>query len=139
MSTALLASLRASCRRGQVGCALVRDNRIIATSYNGSLPSSTHCNDTCDLNISCKKTLHAEQNLIAFCAKQGIKTMDTILYITMSPCYSCSKVLVQAGIKEVVYLKEFRENLGLTLLEKHGIKLTKYDEQKQGNIPSLYL
>ena len=127
MDIAILVSQRASCARGQVGAILVLDNRIVANSYNGSLPGAKHCDHNCNISKPCEKTLHAEQNLIAFCAKNGIPTENTKLYITLAPCKTCAKNLIQAGINEVVYLEEFRDHEGLDMLAKFGVKIRKYE------------
>jgi dCMP deaminase len=70
-------------------------------------------------------TVHAEQNVIAFCAKNGIPTKDTVLYITLSPCKNCAKLIIQAGIKEIVYSEDYRDSDGIDFLSQNGIKVTK--------------
>ena len=72
--------------------------------------------------------LHAEQNVITYCAKNGIPTKDTILYVTMSPCKTCAKLIVQAGIKKVIYLNKYRDIEGIQFL-KQFIEVEHYDEK----------
>lgn len=134
MSTAVLNSMRADCSRGKVGAALVMDGRVIATSYNGALPGSNGCNNDCDLSQACQKTLHAEANLISFCAKNGIKTNKAVLYLTLTPCKDCAKLIIQAGIKEVYYLEAYRNDFGEKLLRINNVIVYKYDEEAEGNI-----
>lgn len=71
-------------------------------------------------------TLHAEQNLITFCAKNGIPTNECTIYITKSPCKQCSKLIASSGIKEVIYLEEYRDNDGIKFLKDVGIDVRKY-------------
>lgn len=135
MLSAIMNSMRADCMRGKVGSVLIKGNRIVASAYNGALPGKESCYDKiCDINQSCTKTIHSEANLISFCAKEGITTEDCSLYITLSPCPTCSKLIIQSGIKEVVYLKEYRDNSGVILLKENGIKINQYDESIYGNI-----
>ena len=72
-------------------------------------------------------TLHAEQNIITFCAKNGIPTDNTTLYITTSPCRHCAKLIAQAGIKRVVYGEAYKDTSGIEFLEKIGIEIVKYN------------
>lgn len=109
MEIANIASKRATCPRKSVGAVLVKDKRIIATGYNGSAPGHEHCIDIGCLMVDghCIRTIHAEENAIVFCARAGIPTDNSILYITSSPCAHCAKVIIAAGIKEVVYGEEY--------------------------------
>lgn len=102
---------RSTCLRRQVGAVLVRDNRIIASGYNGQPTGATHCTSCLreELGIpsgqryEISRSIHAEQNAIIQCALHGISTKDSILYVTTSyPCFICSKMIVQAGIIKVV-------------------------------------
>lgn len=69
------------------------------------------------------KVIHAEANTILFCAKNGIKTNGATLYVTLSPCPECAKMILQAGIKRVVYLEKYRKNDGLKLLKENGVEV----------------
>lgn len=124
METAKLIAMRSHCPKKQVGAVLIRDNRIIATGYNGVLPGEKHSSAITTDGIT--HTVHAEANLIAFCAKFGLATNSTILYITMSPCEKCAEIIIQAGIKEVVYLEEYRDTAGLTKLRENDVLIGQY-------------
>lgn len=129
IETALLNSRRATCERGQVGAVLVRDKRIIASSYNGPPSGARKCQgggESCDLTQTCTHAVHAEANLIAYCAKHGIATNDAIMVLTTCPCKKCSELIIQAGIKKVVFNSDYRLNEGLELLQNSGITIIKY-------------
>lgn len=116
---AKLTSKRSICPRKKVGAVLVKGNRIIATGYNGVLPKEDHLKAQNPDGSSA--TIHAEANLIAFCAKEGIPTNGTTLYTTLSPCQKCAELIIQAGIKEVNYLEEYRDLTGIETLIKNDI------------------
>lgn len=105
MEQAELVSTRATCDRLKVGAVLVKDNRIIATGYNGSISGTAHCDDVGHLMYEngCKRTIHAEFNAILQCAKYGVAVDGATAYVTHYPCPSCMQALNQAGIKRVVY------------------------------------
>lgn len=129
MSISILTSRRATCRRASVGAVLVKDGRIIATGYNGQVPGEHHCNDgDCDLTQSCTRVLHAEDNLIAHCAAHGLSTIGCVMYVTLSPCPACARRIIQAGIREVVYLEKFRDDAGIKLLDRH-IDVRQYETE----------
>ena len=111
IQAALLAS-RSTCNRLSVGAVLVRDKRIIAGGYNGSVSGDTHCiDDGCYLrNGHCVRTIHAEMNAILQCAKFGISTDGASLYVTDFPCLQCTKSLLQAGIKEINYIRNYHND-----------------------------
>lgn len=115
---------RATCSRAQVGAILVKDGRIISTGYNGSPSGTPHCLDSgCiqDQNGSCIRTVHAEANAIVFAAKHGISTNEAVLYVSLAPCLTCAKLVINAGVKEVVYRDEYHKPEGLQLLRQSGI------------------
>jgi dCMP deaminase len=97
---------RGTCPRAHVGCVIARDSRILSTGYNGSLPGKDHCDNVgCEIeNNHCIRTLHAEQNAIAFAARNGISVEGATLYITgyRHVCRICSKLAEAAGIKEII-------------------------------------
>ena len=103
-----LVAKRSPCERLQVGCVLIKDNRIIATGYNGFLPNASHQSIVVDNHE--QATVHAEQNCITDCAKRGVVTKDAIVYITHYPCINCYKILVAAGIKEINYINDYNNN-----------------------------
>lgn len=73
--------------------------------------------------------VHAEQNVISFCAKQGIPTDGLTMYITLSPCATCAKLMVQCGIKRVVYLNEYKDKSGIKFLKDCGVQVEKYNKE----------
>lgn len=103
-----LIAKRSPCSRLNVGCILVKDNRIISTGYNGFLPNAPHNSIVIDNHE--QATVHAEQNCIADCSKRGINTNEAIAYITHYPCINCYKILVASGIKEINYIEEYKKN-----------------------------
>lgn len=115
---------RSTCKRGKVGCLLVVDDRIIATGYNGSPPGASHCEDLgCDVptnqhRAGCRRTIHAEANVIAFAARHGVCVGGSSLYSTHGPCYECAKLIAAAGILNVVYEVPYRLPEGLELLSQ---------------------
>lgn len=127
MAQAQLISTRSTCDRAYVGCVLVRDNRIITSGYNGSISGSPHCSEVGHLmhEGGCKRTVHAEMNAILECAKEGIPTKGATAYVTHYPCPNCMRELNQAGIKEVVYLKEYAHRFENDF--DKGMKLRKYE------------
>ena len=96
---------RSTCDRAHVGCVLVRDNRVLATGYNGSVSGMPHCDDVGHdvVNEHCKRTIHAEMNAIIQCTIHGVSSKGTIVYVTHYPCYDCAKALVNAGVLVVNY------------------------------------
>jgi len=108
--------------RSKVGSVIVKDNRVIVNSWNGTISGEDNC---CEENGVTKSTVvHAEANAILFAAKNGIKIDGTKMYVTLSPCIECAKMIVQSGIKEVYYLEEYRDKTGIEFL-KSRIKCTK--------------
>ena len=108
MQVAEAVSQRSTCLRRKVGAVLVRDNRIIATGYNGSVPGGLHCDTEgvgcLMINGHCKRTIHAELNVILQCAKEGLSTKDAALFVTTAPCGECLKLLTTSGIDGIFYL-----------------------------------
>jgi len=110
------------CKRRQVGAIIVKDRMIISDGYNGT-PSGFE-NDCEDDNYKTKAyVLHAEANAITKVAKSNNSSEGATLYITASPCMECSKLIIQAGIKRVVFAELYTKNEGLHLLERAGIKI----------------
>ena len=110
------------CDRRKVGALLVKDRMIISDGYNGT-PSGFEnvCED--DSGTTKAYVLHAEANAITKVAKSNNSSADATLYITDSPCIECAKLIIQAGIKRVVYDRKYRITEGLDLLERAGIEL----------------
>lgn len=124
--TEIVAS-RSTCDRAFVGCVLVnKDHRIVSTGYNGSVAGNPHCDDVGHTmrDGHCIATIHAEMNALLYCAKEGIPTKDTVCYVTHFPCLNCTKALIQAGIREVVYKNAYRvDDYAVSLFEKNHITL----------------
>ena len=99
-------SSRSPCKKLQVGCILVKENRIIAQGYNGYLPGCEHKQVIKDNHEIA--TIHAEQNAIIDCAKRGVSSNDCTAYITHYPCYNCTKMMCAAGISHIKYLETLR-------------------------------
>lgn len=123
MNEVFNASKRSTCLRLRVGAVLVRDGRPILAGYNGALAGFPHCTpETCGPNKPCSNTVHAEVNVIYFAARHGIATSGATLWCTDSPCKICAEAIIQAGIKEVVYAREYRDTSPLYLLTSAGIE-----------------
>lgn len=119
IQTAHIFSNLSHCIRLKVGAVLSRDKRIIACGYNGTLAGTP--ND-CEVDgVTSPFVLHAEQNLLTFCNREGINTNGCTLYITHSPCKDCAKLIASAGIKRVVYSTLFRDRSGIDFLKQYGI------------------
>lgn len=112
MAQSHLLALRSTCDRLAVGATIIRDNRIIAGGYNGSVSGSVHCIDEGCYVIDghCVRTIHAEMNAILQCAKFGVATEDAEIYVTHFPCLQCCKAIIQSGIKKVFYANEYRNH-----------------------------
>ena len=110
------------CKRRQVGALVVKDQMIISDGYNGT-PSGFEnvCED--DNNVTLPYVLHAEANAITKLARSSNTSEGSTLYITDSPCIECAKLIIQAGIKRVVYAREYRLTDGADLLRQAGIKV----------------
>lgn len=110
------------CQRMQVGALIVKDNMIISDGYNGT-PSGFEnvCED--DNYITKPYVLHAEANAITKVAKSHNSSDGSTLYVTDSPCIECAKLIIQSGIKRVVYSRKYRITDGLDLLERANIKV----------------
>ncbi|MBM7541694.1 ComE operon protein 2 [Amphibacillus cookii] len=113
MAQSHLIALRSTCERLTVGATIVRDKRIIAGGYNGSVSGSAHCIDEgCYLiDGHCVRTVHAEMNAILQCAKFGAPTDGAEIYVTHFPCLQCCKSIIQAGIKTVYYASDYKNHL----------------------------
>ena len=104
----IVTSTRSSCNRLNVGCILVKDNRIIAQGYNGFLPGCQHKSIIRDNHE--QSTVHAEQNTIADCAKRTVSCLDSTAYITHYPCIICCRMLLAAEIGEIKYLDDYKND-----------------------------
>ena len=113
------------CKRRKVGALLVKDRMIISDGYNGT-PSGFE--NICEEDgVTKPYVLHAEANAITQVAKSGNSSEGATLYVTASPCLECSKLIIQSGIKRVVYRDEYRLTDGIDLLRRAGIEVEKVD------------
>ena len=108
MAIAVLASKRSSCSRLNVGCIIVKDNRIVTTGYNGFLRGAPHISRV--INNHEQATVHAEQNAVCDAAFRGVNISDSIAYITHYPCLTCFKLLVASGINKINYLNDYKND-----------------------------
>ncbi|MCR9064745.1 MAG: dCMP deaminase family protein [Cytophagales bacterium] len=140
MELAISLAQRSHCVKAQVGAVLANETRIISIGYNGP-PSGTHnCDDDygtegCprDSKGSCSLALHAEQNAILYAAKNGGRVEGSTLYVTLSPCISCARVIYTMKIKKVFFLNSYAEykgiekDEGVEFLRSFGIEVEKYE------------
>ena len=135
MDMARLAARRSSCLRRAVGAVLVKDRRLLATGYNGVPSGVTHCEVTgClrdRLNVPSGERhelcrgLHAEQNAIIQAAFHGVSIRDAVLYCTNLPCIICAKMLINAGVRRVVYIEGYSDALTSEMLSEVGMELVR--------------
>lgn len=135
MKIAELVKERSTCVKQKVGAVLVKEKHIISTGYNGAPRHVTHCTEeTClRLNLSsleksylCRGA-HAEENAIAQAAYHGVSTKDAVIYTTHFPCMSCAKLLINAGIRKIYYIREYdmENELKMNLLKEAGTVIEK--------------
>jgi dCMP deaminase len=110
------------CKRKQVGALIVKDRMIISDGYNGT-PSGFENNCEDEENKTKPYVLHAEANAITKVAKSNNSSENSTLYITTSPCLECSKLIIQSGIRRVVFNDKYRNEDGLKLLERAGVEI----------------
>jgi dCMP deaminase len=109
------------CKRKQVGALIVKDRMIISDGFNGTPTGFDNCCEDAE-GLTKWEVLHAEANALLKVAASTQSAKNATLYITLSPCTQCSKLIHQAGIKRVVYANEYRDRAGLDFLEKAGVK-----------------
>lgn len=127
---------RSTCIRRQVGAIIVKENRILTTGYNGAPSGCTHCEEVGCLRNELQipsgqrhelcRALHAEQNAIIQAARCGINIEDSTIYVTTKPCVICSKMIINAGIRRVVYRGDYQDELAVQLLNEAKIEILKY-------------
>ena len=120
------------CQRRKVGALVVKEKMIISDGYNGT-PSGFEnvCED--DNNVTKPYVLHAEANAITILARSSNNSDGSTLYVTASPCIECSKLIIQAGIKRVVYGEKYRLEDGINLLKRAGIEVVLLDLENMEN------
>lgn len=118
------------CKRRQVGALVVKDKMIISDGYNGT-PSGFDnvCED--ETNTTYPYVLHAEANAITKLARSSNNSDGATLYVTASPCIECAKLIIQAGIKRVIYGEEYRLSDGLDLMRKAGIEVLLLEQKEE--------
>ena len=129
---------RSTCLRRQVGALAVRDKRILATGYNGAPSGLQHC-----LDVGCLRdelgvpsgerqelcrALHAEQNAIIQAGLHGVSLKDGTLYITLAPCVTCAKMIINVGIRKVVYCDSYPDQFALELLKQAGLEVVQWTD-----------
>ena len=115
------------CKRRQVGALIVKDKMIISDGFNGTPEGfENECEDENDKTKA--YVLHAEANAITKVAKSGNNSLGATLYATTSPCIECAKLIIQAGIKRVVYLDDYRNDDGLKLLKRANIEVINFKD-----------
>ncbi|HEX6593116.1 MAG TPA: ComE operon protein 2 [Bacillota bacterium] len=130
MAQSHLLALRSTCTRLMVGATIVRDKRIIAGGYNGSVSGSVHCIDEGCYVVDghCVRTVHAEANALLQCAKFGVPTEGADIYVTHFPCLQCSKQLIQSGIQNVYYAADYKNDpFAIQLFKEAGIQTKKVE------------
>ncbi len=142
MELAINIARRSHCVKRHVGAVLTKETRIISIGYNGP-PSGTHnCDEEwpeigCDRDSkgSCSLALHAEQNALLYAVKNNTNVEGSTIYITLTPCLPCARMIYSMGIKHVVYLNSYAEykgiekDEGIEFLEKFGIETRKFNEE----------
>jgi dCMP deaminase len=131
MGIAAEVAKRSTCPRAQVGAIIVRDRRILTTGYNGAPTGLPHCTEVGCLMVDghCRRTLHAEQNAIIQAALHGVSVAGGTLYVTHQPCNTCAKMIINAGIKRVIYAGEYPDELAVSFFEQAGVELLHFEDQ----------
>jgi dCMP deaminase len=134
---------RSHCVKAQVGAVLTKDTRIVSLGYNGP-PAGTH---NCDIEWpaegcprdskgSCSLALHAEQNAILYASKNNVSIEGSTLYVTLSPCIACARVIYTTGIKRVIFtnsyatFKGLASDEGVDFLRKFGVNVEQYKKHQ---------
>jgi len=135
LQVAKLISKRSTCLRRKVGAVLVKDKRILATGYNGTPSGIEHCDKVGCIRANLKipsgerhelcRGLHAEQNVLLQAALYGVSVKDSILYITNQPCIICTKMIINAGIKEIIVNDGYPDKMASSFLKEAKIKVKK--------------
>lgn len=131
MELAQVVAKRSTCNRRSVGAVLVRDKRILTTGYNGSPPGLPHCSaEGClILDNHCVRAIHAEQNAIIQGALHGVDLRGATCYVTSGPCVHCSKMLIAAGIKRILFQDSYTEEIGQQMVRQAGVILEQFEDR----------
>lgn len=139
MQIAHLVKTRATCPRRQVGAVIVRDRRILATGYNGAPRGLAHCppdGQHHDWPLGCMKaghcirSLHAEQNSLLQAAMIGVPCEGSTMYVTCQPCNMCAKMIINAGIEQVIYEGDYPDEFSLELFRDSKMSVYRYFDGK---------
>jgi dCMP deaminase len=135
LDVAFVVATRSTCNRAHVGAVLVRDRRILTTGYNGAPAGLPHCDDVGHLMVAghCVRALHAEQNAIIQAALHGVSIGGATAYVTHQPCLTCSKMLIQAGIRRVVYAGNYPDEYSRQFLAEAGVQLVHLPRERSGD------
>ena len=126
MSMTLLISIRSSCHRLHVGCIIVKNKRVISAGYNGFIAGLPHHSVVRDGHE--QNTVHAEQNAIVDAARRGVSLEGSTAYITHYPCIVCAKLLIAAGINNIIYHKDYKnDELVIELLQQSKVNIKKFN------------
>lgn len=133
MEIALLVARRSTCTRRAVGAVIVKDKRVLATGYNGAPSGVRHCVETGCLREQLKvpsgerhelcRGIHAEQNAIIQAAFHGVSIRDAVLFCTNLPCSICSKMIINAGIRRIIYRSGYADSMSEDMLQEAGVEL----------------
>lgn len=136
MEITRLVAKRSTCLRRMVGAVIVKDRNILATGYNGAPSGVRHCSETGCLRERLQvpsgerhelcRGLHAEQNAIIQAAKHGTSIEGSILYCTTHPCGICAKMIINAGIRQVVYEEGYSDDISREMFAEAGVSVTRY-------------
>lgn len=147
MDMAELVSSRSTCVRRRVGAVIVKDKHILSTGYNGSPKGTRHCEDlgcireqmhipSGERHELCRG-VHAEQNAVAQAAYFGVSVNGGTIYTTTFPCSMCAKILINSGIREIVYKTGYMDDLSYDLLAETDIVIRRFPLENEGDIPIL--
>lgn len=127
---------RATCPRASVGAVLVREHRILTTGYNGSPRGVAHCTEVgCTIaNGHCLRATHAEANAVVQAALHGITLEGSTAYCTHQPCMNCSKLLISAGIRKIVYDVAYPDPIAQELLAEAGVALVQFSTLENARV-----
>ncbi len=133
LEIANLVSQRSTCLRRKVGALIVKDKRILATGYNGAPRGLPHCSETGCLREKLKvpsgerhelcRGLHSEQNAILQAALHGVSVKDSVLYCSTQPCIICAKMLINAGVKEIIIKDGYPDKMAMDFFKLAGVKV----------------
>lgn len=143
LQMAELVATRSTCLRGHVGVVIVVEKRIVSIGYNGAPPGQPQCDEVgCDeltvmpvnlpperadddeyIELGCQRAVHAEANALAFAARFGTPCADSTMYATHSPCPTCARLLVAAGVIRYVFRREYRVREGIEILDRANVSV----------------